>query len=460
MLLQFPSISAFTLLSFTSYALALSPGHARLHHHPAQAQRLDARMVPRGDASSVEIPLNLLQLLRTQNNAFQDWMGAWLELETTTDSVSSVALLRQEIQAYEGWMTAWLHAATSDNAPTAIPLPPSIPVTASPLPASTSQVLPTSRVNLFLSSGRLDTPSSSSSGSTSSTTALPVAGEFLQLHQSVGGYTYDLIKPSHTSFVTVKSQKPANAPSSTPSSRPISTSLSPPLSTSSVRAPISTPSSVRFSAPFSSPISSPFLAPSSAPSASLVQTSKPLTVTPVPPISTVLSQTPAATLTPSDSTQPGSKGFNAKSNQNLAVYYGQSPATAQTSLRQLCQNPNVDIVILAFLTEFFGPGGFPKLNFGAACGGQTPEMKSAGASGLLSCPDLASQIAQCQSLGKKVLLSLGGSLAVSSFPSDAHATKFATTLWNLFGAGTGVNPGLRPFGNVKIDGFDVGRSSC
>jgi chitinase len=115
----------------------------------------------------------------------------------------------------------------------------------------------------------------------------------------------------------------------------------------------------------------------------------------------------------------------------------------------------VDIVILAFLTEFFGPGGFPKVNFGATCGGQTSEMNSAGASGLLHCPELASQISQCQSLGKKVLLSLGGALAVSAFPSEGQASEFATTLWNLFGAGTGVDPGLRPFGSVTLDGFDV-----
>ena len=139
------------------------------------------------------------------------------------------------------------------------------------------------------------------------------------------------------------------------------------------------------------------------------------------------------------------------------MYYGQSPATAQTSLKDLCQNENVDIVVLAFLTEFFGDGGFPKLNFGAACGGQTPEMEAAGASGLLHCPDLASDISTCQRLGKKVLLSLGGSIAVSAFASDSQASEFATTLWDLFGAGTGVDPGLRPFGSVKIDGFDVGK---
>ena len=140
------------------------------------------------------------------------------------------------------------------------------------------------------------------------------------------------------------------------------------------------------------------------------------------------------------------------------MYYGQTQATAQTSLAQVCQNPNVDIVVLSFLTDFFGPGGFPGLNFGPACGGQSPQMQSAGASELLSCPDMASQITQCQGLGKIVLLSLGGSIATSAFPDASKATSFANQLWDLFGAGTGVDPGLRPFGDVKLDGFDVGKS--
>lgn len=410
MLLQLPSIAALSVLSFTSHALALSPGHARLHRHPAPAQRLEGRIVQRSDNPTVEVPVNLLHLLRSETAAFQEWMGAWLDSENTTDLAPSVDLLKQEIQAYEGWMTAWLNAATSTDAPTAIPPPPSIPVTVPTPPASSSQVVSTSHVNPSSRSSRLNLPRlSSSAPSFSSVTALPLAAEFLQLHQSV---TQPNSRPQ-TSFLTIASQNLSSAPS---------------------------------------------LIPSSAPPA---QTPSPLTVTPVPIISAAPSETPAATVGITESTPPesrGSKGFNALSDRNLAVYYGQSPATAKISLQELCQNENVDIVVLAFLTEFFGPGGFPKLNFGPACGGQTPEMEAAGASGLLHCPDLASHISKCQSLGKKVLLSLGGSLAVSAFASDSQASEFATTLWDLFGAGTGVDAGLRPFGSVKIDGFDVGKS--
>jgi len=147
--------------------------------------------------------------------------------------------------------------------------------------------------------------------------------------------------------------------------------------------------------------------------------------------------------------------FNADASDNVAVYFGQSDATGRTNLTRMCQDSNVDIVVLAFLVKFFGPGGYPSINFGAACGGQNPEMR-AHASGLLDCGVLASQIATCQSLGKKVLLSLGGYVSTTSFQNDTQATKFAETLWDLFGAGTDLDPGLRPFGKVKIDGFDIG----
>lgn len=65
--------------------------------------------------------------------------------------------------------------------------------------------------------------------------------------------------------------------------------------------------------------------------------------------------------------------FNAQSSSNLAVYYGQSPATEMYTLEQMCQDDNVDIVVLAFLTTFYGPAGQPVINFGPATGG-TPTL--------------------------------------------------------------------------------------
>ena len=147
--------------------------------------------------------------------------------------------------------------------------------------------------------------------------------------------------------------------------------------------------------------------------------------------------------------------FSAQSSKNLAVYYGQTLATDSFTLEQMCQDENVDIVVLAFLTTFYGPAGQPIINFGPATGG-TPTLgaQKINATGLLDCPFLAKNITTCQSLGKKVLLSLGGANGVTNFTSDAQATSFAKNLWNLFGGGM-TDSDMRPFGEVKLDGFDV-----
>ena len=83
------------------------------------------------------------------------------------------------------------------------------------------------------------------------------------------------------------------------------------------------------------------------------------------------------------------------------------------------------------------------------------------APGLLSCPELASNIAECQRrYGKKVLLSVGGADGNIMFESEQEAKDFGDTLWGLFGPmggeGASVDVGLRPFGEVEVDGFDVG----
>lgn len=353
----------------------------------------------------MQVPLSELRLLQTETTSFGQWMTSWIDAESHTDRESSVALLQQEIHAYQGWVNAWLNAVNTPGGPSSIPLPPRISVT---LPAGSSLVLSTSQISHITTSR----PSIISS------------------------------KPIQTTSVLKTGSV------SPPVNHAVSTSIH---NTGSVFPSVNHSVSLVLSSRASSPIS--FI------------TSK----TPVP---SVVSLTPHPTQI---STPPGAKpsqisggpsggpgpsgGFNAQSSQNLAVYYGQTGATGQFTLGDMCKNPNVDIVVLAFLTTFFGPGGFPSLNFGPACGGQTQEMKAAGATGLLYCPDLAAQITQCQSLGKKVLLSLGGSEATTAFPSDSQASEFATKLWNLFGSGTGISAGLRPFGQVKVDGFDVGKFS-
>lgn len=412
MLFQSSSLLTLTALSILSHASTSVAGHARPHHHMHRSpmasgdDTLSASNLPRSNPGSVDVPLNELHLLQSESTAFQQWMNTWLDSETATDSSPAIALLRQEIQAYDGWINAWLDSAMAAGGAPPPPLPSSIPVT---LPAGSSLVLPSA-------------PSDSETASSSSmtdvvsppATSAPATGQSFQKpspRAQVNKNNLDYNPPSQTSFVTLASPKPAGPP--------IPTSLN--------------------------------------------VTSVPAAATPI----TSVSQSASADIAPSATapvpSQPGSSSGlgqpGAQSSTSLAVYYGQTDATAKISLGETCQNENVDIVILAFLTDFFGPSGFPTINFGAACSGQTPQMQSAGASGLLSCPDMASQIKQCQGLGKKVLLSLGGSMATSAFPDDSKATEFANKLWDLFGAGTGVDAGLRPFGDVRIDGFDVGKSN-
>ena len=87
--------------------------------------------------------------------------------------------------------------------------------------------------------------------------------------------------------------------------------------------------------------------------------------------------------------------FNANARTNQAVYYGQTPLTANVTLATICEDPSVDIVILAFLNEYFGPGGYLVLNLGAACGSDaTMEAQAKGATGILNCFEIAGNITQ------------------------------------------------------------------
>ncbi|KAM3082636.1 Chitinase 3 [Clarireedia jacksonii] len=148
--------------------------------------------------------------------------------------------------------------------------------------------------------------------------------------------------------------------------------------------------------------------------------------------------------------------FDARSSSNIAVYYGQSPQTSSSSLTAQCSDPNIDIVVLAFVVAAKSGGDYPAVNFGAACNfDQTPIMAEK-APGLLRCPELAEQIETCQELGKKILLSMGGATGQIVFTTDEDAIAFAKVMWGLFGPLGALDEGLRPFGRSVMDGFDLG----
>jgi hypothetical protein len=173
------------------------------------------------------------------------------------------------------------------------------------------------------------------------------------------------------------------------------------------------------------------------------------------PIPQELTSAAATTIAASQPTAPPYQ-FNATSQSNVAVYFGQTDATAATTLEAQCADPNTDIVILAFVLRQLDGGAYPQLNFGAACGGQTSLMAPK-APGLLYCPELAGNITACQrGWGKKVMLSIGGVTSNIKFGSEKAAKTFARVLWDLFGPPGNVDVELRPFGDVEVDGFDIG----
>lgn len=139
--------------------------------------------------------------------------------------------------------------------------------------------------------------------------------------------------------------------------------------------------------------------------------------------------------------------FNPFASDNLAVYFGHSPNSRNASLPVLCNNPSINIIIFGFVTAFNGPENLPLFQFTATCSARSRK-------GL--CPTLAAQIQSCQSLGKRVFISIGGSVSNASFTSQQDATDAANTMWDFFGEGTGAL-NLRPFGNVSVDGFDFGK---
>jgi len=68
---------------------------------------------------------------------------------------------------------------------------------------------------------------------------------------------------------------------------------------------------------------------------------------------------------------------------------------------------------------------------------------------LLRCREIEEGIKECQRLGKKVLISIGGIGADGTLASPAEARKFAQTLYNLFLGGDrrAKELSLRPFGS-------------
>lgn len=136
--------------------------------------------------------------------------------------------------------------------------------------------------------------------------------------------------------------------------------------------------------------------------------------------------------------------FDINAKTNVALYWGQNSAGTQQRLVDYCKSSDGDIFLLSFLV------GFPamQLNFANACWETFPNTSPS----LLHCDTIAEDIKSCQDMGKIVMLSLGGAAGSYGFSNDEEAENFAQTLWDTFGAGTGV--ANRPFNDAIVDGFD------
>ncbi|KAI1331967.1 chitinase [Xylariaceae sp. FL0255] len=149
-------------------------------------------------------------------------------------------------------------------------------------------------------------------------------------------------------------------------------------------------------------------------------------------------------------------GFDATSQENVAVYWGQNSynqATgnlAQQRLSYYCDNDDIDIIPLAFM-DGITPASTNFANAGNNC------TKFADNANVLSCPQIEADINTCQSKGKTITISLGGSTYYQGgWQTTTDAQNAAQLVWNMFGTpSTSSNSSAdRPFGTAVVDGFD------
>ncbi|GAD93534.1 class III chitinase, putative [Paecilomyces variotii No. 5] len=149
--------------------------------------------------------------------------------------------------------------------------------------------------------------------------------------------------------------------------------------------------------------------------------------------------------------------LDTSSSTNVAVYWGQnsydqsSGSLAQQPLAYYCDNDDIDVLQLAFLTVINGQGGAPEINFSNSGNNCT----TFSGTDLLNCPQIGADIATCQSKGKTILLSIGGATYTEGgFTSESAAVAGANLIWETFGPKSSNSSANRPFGDSVVDGFD------
>ncbi|KAK3900923.1 glycoside hydrolase superfamily [Staphylotrichum tortipilum] len=172
--------------------------------------------------------------------------------------------------------------------------------------------------------------------------------------------------------------------------------------------------------------------------------------------------TPAAAVQPAPAAAVPAYVFDPTASDNVAVYFGQPGSTPTQSLADTCADTNVDVVVLGFVTDVTFGGIYHRLQLSPSFPSTKTSLMKTLAPGLSFYPTLSQDISRCQTLhGKKILLSIGGEGNSLPLASDQAAVASAERLWELFGPVGRVDPGLRPFGEVVVDGFDLNkRDEC
>ncbi|KAK3301353.1 glycoside hydrolase superfamily [Chaetomium fimeti] len=167
--------------------------------------------------------------------------------------------------------------------------------------------------------------------------------------------------------------------------------------------------------------------------------------------------TPTATV--GGAPAPAASGFDPRSSGNVAVNFGLPGTEVKGTLLETCSDPNVDIVILGFLSEVaYGASIYPRLQLNPCMAStQSSQMKKL-APGLFYYPTIEADIIQCQTkYGKKIFLGIGGEGNTLPLASDEDAITFANHVWELFGPLGHIDPSLRPFGSAVLDGYDLNK---
>nr|XP_048323117.1 acidic endochitinase-like [Ziziphus jujuba var. spinosa] len=140
--------------------------------------------------------------------------------------------------------------------------------------------------------------------------------------------------------------------------------------------------------------------------------------------------------------------FDCGGGGGIAIYWGQN--SNEGSLAEACNTGLYDYVNIASLIQF-GGGRDLGLNLAGHC---DPARNT--------CTKIGREIKTCQSLGVKVLLSIGGGAATYSLSSAEDAKHVAHQIWNSYLGGTDSSA-TRLFGHDAIlDGVDFhigGRSN-